>query len=99
KEIMVPRPDMVVVASAVTVTEALDVAINRGVSRLPVLSEHNEDDVIGVAYTKDLMRLERDGQGAQAVSDVARTAHVVPETKPVARLMREMQSQKFHMAF
>ena len=99
REIMVPRPDMVVVDYGVTVTQALDVAINKGVSRLPVLRDDDEDDVIGLAYTKDLMRLERDGQGDEPVHEVVRPAHVVPENKPVNRLMREMQALKYHLAF
>ena len=98
REIMVPRPDMVVVDFDATVTEALDIAIDKGVSRLPVLSEGDEDDVIGLAYTKDLMRLEREGQGASSVRDCVRPAHVVPENKPVSLLMREMQAQKYHLA-
>ncbi len=99
REIMVPRPDMVVVDYNSTVTQALDVAINKGVSRLPVLRDDDEDDVIGLAYTKDLMRLERDGQGGEPVHEVVRPAHVVPENKPVNRLMREMQALKYHLAF
>ena len=98
REIMVPRPDMVVVDFDATITEALDIAIDKGVSRLPVLSEGDEDDVIGLAYTKDLMRLEREGQGASLVRDCVRPAHVVPENKPVSLLMREMQAHKYHLA-
>ena len=98
REIMVPRPDMVVVGNDATITEALDVAIEKGVSRLPVLSE-DDDDLVGLAYTKDLMRLERDGKGSNPVTDAVRPVHVVPENKPVSRLMREMQAQKYHLAF
>ena len=98
REVMVPRPDIVMVDHDSTVMAALDVAIDRGVSRLPVLNE-DEDDVLGLAYAKDLMRLERAGKGAAPITDALRAAHVVPENKPVARLMREMQSQKFHLAF
>ncbi|MCU1394508.1 MAG: hypothetical protein JWM34_2936 [Ilumatobacteraceae bacterium] len=98
REIMVPRPDMVWVGREATITEALDLAIEKGVSRLPVLSE-DDDDLVGLAYTKDLMRLERDGRGATHVIDAVRPVHVVPENKPVARLMREMQSQKYHLVF
>jgi putative hemolysin len=98
REIMVPRPDMVVVEHDATVTEALDVAIAKGVSRLPVLAE-DDDDVVGLTYAKDLMRMERDGQGSAPVTDAMRPAHVVPENKPVSRLMREMQAQKYHLAF
>ena len=98
REIMVPRPDMVVVGPEATITEALNVAIEKGVSRLPVLSE-DDDDLLGLTYTKDLMRLERDGKGALLVTETVRPAHVVPENKPVSRLMREMQAQKYHLAF
>lgn len=98
REIMVPRPDMVFVGPQTTITEALDVAIEKGVSRLPVLSE-DDDDLLGLTYTKDLMRLERDGKGALPVTETVRPAHVVPENKPVSRLMREMQAQKYHLVF
>ena len=98
REIMVPRPDMVVADYDATVTEALDIAIDKGVSRLPVLGQGDEDDVVGLAYTKDLMRLEREGKGATFVRDASRAAIIIPENKPVSRLMREMQAQKFHLA-
>ena len=97
REIMVPRPDMVVVDHDATIEQTLDMAIEKGVSRIPVLTEE-EDDVLGVAYTKDLIRLERTGKGSLLAADVARPAHIVPENKPVSRLMREMQDQKYHLA-
>jgi putative hemolysin len=97
REIMVPRPDMVTLSTDDTVTEALDTAIEHGFSRFPVVGE-KVDQVLGIAYTKDLMRVEREGKGSQSVAAVVRPAVFVPETKPVARLMREMQAGKFHMA-
>jgi CBS domain containing-hemolysin-like protein len=97
REIMVPRPDMITVPAQAKVTAGLDLAIEHGFSRLPVTGE-NTDDVVGLAYTKDLMRAEREGRGFQPVVGLVRPARFVPETKPVARLMREMQAEKFHMA-
>jgi putative hemolysin len=97
REIMVPRPDMVTLSANDTVTEALDKAIAHGFSRFPVVGE-NVDHVLGIAYTKDLMRVEREGKGNQTVAAFVRPAMFVPETKPVARLMRDMQSGKMHMA-
>lgn len=97
REVMVPRPDMVTLESTLTVSEALDVAISEGYSRLPVLSGGDEEDVIGLSYAKDLMRLEREGRGGDPVSSTVRQVKVVPENKPVARLMREMQRDKFHL--
>ena len=97
REVMVPRPDMKTVPATSTVTNALDVAIEHGFSRLPVVAA-SIDDVIGVAYTKDLVRAEREGRGRASVRPEARPATFLPETKPLARLMREMQANKFHMA-
>ena len=54
--------------------------------------------MVGIAYTKDLIRVERGGHGADPVGDHVREARFVPETKRVADLMREMQSDKFHLA-
>ncbi len=98
REVMVPRPDMVVLDDTATISEALDVAITHGYSRLPVLRDGDEEDVVGLAYTKDLMKLERDGRGTEAVATTVRSVRVIPENKPVARLMREMQRDKFHLA-
>jgi CBS domain containing-hemolysin-like protein len=97
REIMVPRPDMVTLSAGETVSEALDMALEHGFSRFPVVGE-NVDEVLGIAYTKDLTRAEREGKRAQPVAAIVRPAVFVPETKPVARLMREMQAGKFHMA-
>ena len=102
REIMVPRPDMVTLSADDTVNQALDMAFEHGFSRFPVVGE-TIDDVIGIAYTKDLMRVEREGvqrgeKGEQPVASIVRPAVFVPETKPVARLMREMQAGKFHIA-
>jgi CBS domain containing-hemolysin-like protein len=87
----------VTVAATASVTGALDVAIEHGFSRLPVVGA-GVDDVVGIAYTKDLVRAEREGRGAEPVRAEARSAKFLPETKPLARLMREMQAEKFHLA-
>jgi magnesium and cobalt exporter, CNNM family len=97
REVMVPRPDMIIVDNDATVTAALDLAIAHGVSRLPVQGDDG-DDIVGLAYTKDLIRVEREGRGDEPVLDLVRKVRFVPENMPVARLMREMQREKFHLA-
>ena len=97
REVMVPRLDMVTVPGDMAVSEALDVAIEHGFSRLPVIG-NTVDDVQGLVYAKDLMRAEREGRGRDEVKGTMRPAHFIPETKPVAELIREMQAGKFHMA-
>ena len=97
REVMVPRPDMAIIPYEASVTEALDLAIERGYSRLPVGGSDGED-VVGIAYTKDLMRCERTGEGDASVQTLLREVHFVPENKPLRQLMREMQTGKFHLA-
>ncbi|MEL0040350.1 MAG: CNNM domain-containing protein, partial [Ilumatobacter sp.] len=97
REVMVPRPDMVIVANEATVTDALNLGIANGFSRLPVFGD-DETDIAGVAFTKDLIRAEREGRGDLPVLDLTRPVVFIPENKPVARLMREMQAGKFHLA-
>jgi putative hemolysin len=97
REVMTPRPDMVTVDADVTVREALEAALGAGYSRIPV-EEEGIDDIIGIAYAKDLVRAERVDKAAQKVRDSMRPAKFVPESKEVSDLLREMQEEKFHMA-
>jgi putative hemolysin len=98
REVMVPRPDMITVPEDATITAALDIAIAHGFSRLPLQGGEDGDDIVGLLYTKDLIRAERDGRGDMPASDPSRPVRFIPENKPVARLMREMQAEKFHLA-
>jgi putative hemolysin len=97
REVMVPRPDMVVVESTARITDVVEIAITAGFSRIPVYGL-GIDDIVGVAFIKDLVRAEREGKSEDEVSTIMREAHFVPETKRVSELMREMQSRKFHQA-
>jgi len=97
REVMVPRPDMLALDASTTVSDALEQALSAGRSRLPVY-EDNVDDVVGVAYAKDLMRVEHEGHGSDPVRSHVRPAHYVPETKRLTSLLREMQDRKFHLS-
>jgi len=97
REVMVPRTDMVTVGSDDSVEAALDLALGAGRSRMPAV-EQQIDDVVGIAYAKDLIQEVRAGRGDEPVGSHLREAHFVPETKRVSALMREMQSDKFHLA-
>lgn len=100
REIMRPRPDVISVDAGSSIDAALDEAFDHGVSRMPVMREDNEgnEDVMGIVYAKDMMRRIRAGEGQSVVDSLVRPAIVIPENKPVAKLMREMQREHFHMA-
>jgi CBS domain containing-hemolysin-like protein len=97
REVMVPRPDMVTVASAAAVRTAADVASTAGFSRIPVYGQ-GIDDIVGIAYLKDMMRAEREGRADDPVTEAMRPAQFVPDSKRIAEVMREMQAGKNHLA-
>ena len=98
REVMVPRTDIVSIERGKTVRQALNLLLRSGFSRIPVTGE-NADDVLGVAYLKDLVRKERvEGGGSFKVEDVMREPVFVPESKPVDDLLREMQAELGHIA-
>ena len=98
REVMVPRTDIVTIERGKTVRQTLNLALRSGFSRIPVVGE-NADDVLGVAYLKDLVRKERqDDGGAARVEEAMREPVFVPESKPVDELLREMQAALGHIA-
>ncbi|MFN8016067.1 MAG: hemolysin family protein [Acidimicrobiia bacterium] len=97
REVMTPRTDIIAVESATTVKEALDKTIEVGFSRLPIYGE-NADTVVGLVFMKDLVEIERKGDGDKPVSSFKRTAVFIPEQKRTAELLKDMQQGQFHMA-
>jgi CBS domain containing-hemolysin-like protein len=100
REVMVPRTDMVFIEADKTVEQALSLALRSGFSRIPVVGE-NEDDVVGIAYLKDIVAWSHEHPGADATEKIAtvmRQASYVPDSKPVAELLRQMQAQRNHVA-
>ncbi|MCL1898967.1 MAG: hemolysin family protein [Promicromonosporaceae bacterium] len=100
REVMVPRTDMVTVPADLPLRGAFSLFMKSGHSRLPV-TDDDIDDIRGVAYLKDVVRhLESDPDGApgRPITDLARAALFIPESKPIDDLLREMQSQARHLA-
>ena len=98
REVMVPRTDIVSIERGKTVRQALSLLLRSGFSRIPVTGD-NADDVLGVAYLKDLVRKERaEGGGLLRVEDAMREPVFVPESKPVDDLLRAMQAELGHIA-
>jgi CBS domain containing-hemolysin-like protein len=97
REVMLPRTDMVSIEADATVDEAIEAAIGAGKSRIPAF-EGTLDEIVGLVFLKDLVARGASGEGSDPVRGSLRHAHFVPESKRVAELLREMQTEKFHMA-
>ena len=100
RELMVPRTEMVYIESNKTLRQGLSLALRSGFTRIPVIDE-NLDNVVGIAYVKDLARRvheKREAENTENVSEIIRGATFVPETKTAAELLKEMQHDQIHMA-
>jgi putative hemolysin len=78
-------------------TDALDVILQKGHSRIPVY-EDSIDQIVGVLYDKDLLKYLRENEMNVSLRDIARQAIFVPEGKRADDLLREFQRQKVHIA-
>jgi putative hemolysin len=94
--VMIPRIDIVGIDATATIREALDLAIESGRSRLPVLGD-GIDDVVGMVNLRHLAGLVIAGEEHSAVRAHMGVAHYVPETKRVASLLREIRHAKSHL--
>jgi CBS domain containing-hemolysin-like protein len=100
RELMVPRTDMVWIEKDKSLRQALSLALRSGFSRVPVVGE-NIDQIIGIAYVKDLAKRTLDHHEAETTERVEqhmRPATFVPESKIAADLLKEMQRDQIHLA-
>ncbi|GAA3653858.1 hemolysin family protein [Nocardioides ginsengisoli] len=100
REVMVPRGDVVYIEAHKNLRQTMSLFLRSGFSRLPVIGE-NLDDVLGIAYLKDVARRDfedPDVELTQRVEEVMRAVSYVPESKPVDDLLREMQARRHHVS-
>jgi CBS domain containing-hemolysin-like protein len=96
-EVMSPRPDIVAVPANTTVREARDVMLESKYSRLPVYRDHI-DNVEGLIYVRDLLQYWAEDKEDESIKPLVRSVYFVPETKPVAELLEEMQKAHVQLA-
>ncbi len=99
RQIMTPRPDMVMLEVSATLQEAVKVAVEKGHSRIPVY-EGTRDRIVGVLYARDLLKVYGDGRTPKEVSirSLLRKPLYVPLTKPIGELLKEFRTRKVHIA-
>ncbi|MBM3722355.1 MAG: HlyC/CorC family transporter [Actinobacteria bacterium] len=100
RELMVPRTEMVWIEGSKNLRQGLSLALRSGFTRIPVVGE-NLDNIIGIAYVKDLAKRTheyRESEQSELVADHLRQATFIPETKTAAELLKEMQRDQIHLA-
>ncbi len=96
KEVMVPRIDTVFLPVDATRDEVLETAITCGHSRIPVYRD-TIDNVEGVLYVKDLLRVLVRGQDLD-LAGLIRKPFFVPDSKRIDSLLREFKRRRVHIA-
>ena len=95
---MTPRTDVEAIEIGDSVDEALALATEHGISRLPVY-EDDIDHVVGVLYIKDLLPyVGKSLPRSVTVQSLMRKTMFVPETKKCGELFSEMTAAHMHIA-
>ncbi|MBN1231122.1 MAG: HlyC/CorC family transporter [Anaerolineales bacterium] len=97
REIMIPRIDMFTLDVNKPLSSVMDEILTSGYSRIPV-HDGNVDNILGFLYTKDILKLWKDGSLNQTSENLLRKANFTPETKVLDELLEEMQSRRIHIA-
>ena len=97
-EVMTPRTSVFGIAVDTPIDEAVAQVIQQGHSRIPVYGE-SLDDIKGVLYAKDLLTLWADRTGTMpTLASLLRKPTYIPETKNTLELLRQLRSEKVHLA-
>lgn len=97
REIMVPRIDVLALEINTPLEEAIQALTVSGHSRVPVY-EGSIDNVIGVLYAKDLLRVKLDAPNLASLRSLLRAPYFVPEAKKVEVLLSEMRANGVHIS-
>jgi magnesium and cobalt transporter len=98
RDVMVPRSQMVVIERNQTLDEMLQVIIESGHSRFPVIGD-DRDEIIGILLAKDLLRFfSNPTETKLQLERFVRPAVVIPESKRLNALLKEFRDSHNHMA-
>lgn len=100
REVMVARTDMVTVEGTSSVNETMDIFLETGVSRIPVIGK-DSDDVVGICYLRDVARVQHEKPASAkktAIAALAKPAVFIPESKKVDETLRFLQREQNHLA-
>jgi putative hemolysin len=96
RKVMVPRPKIFALDAATPPSEVGSLIVESGFSRIPAF-EGSIDNIIGLVYVKDVLRLLEKRQPV-VLRKILHPVHFVPETKKVGLLLKELQKRRSHMA-
>jgi putative hemolysin len=97
REVMTPRPRIVAIGQNASLEELRQLVIHEQFSRVPAY-DTDIDNITGFVHVRDMFEVDEEERKTRRVAEVMRPIRVVPESKPVNDLLREMQEEGAHMA-
>ena len=97
RDIMVPRSQMVFVARDESPEALVELVVESGHSRFPVIGE-DRDQILGILLAKDLLRLQTAGTDSFEIREYMRPVVFVPESKRLNVLLKEFRHNHNHIA-
>jgi putative hemolysin len=97
REVLTPRPNVIAISQDATLDQLRELAITEQYSRIPAY-DGDIDSITGFVHVRDMFELDEEERKKRKVRDILRPIRLVPETKPVNDLLREMQEEGAHMA-
>ena len=95
---MVPRSQMVVIEIEHDFDDVIELIIQSGHSRFPVIGE-DRDEILGILLAKDLLRHFGSRVDEEfTIQKLLRPAAVIPESKRLNALLKEFRASHNHMA-
>lgn len=94
--IMTPRTDVFMLSASLRISDAIALVKSSNFSRVPIFKDERRDHIVGIVYTKDLLRNDIDQEADLA--SIARKPLFVPESKNLVSLMQDFMSNKVHIA-
>jgi CBS domain containing-hemolysin-like protein len=101
REIMVPRPDVVMLPAHMPLRKLVSVAAAGNYTRYPIHEEDSPDRIIGAVHVKDVLRAVESEGGLDAdltACDLMRDVLVVPENRLIDDILEDFQQQEIQMA-
>jgi len=97
RDIMVPRAQMVFVERDESPEKLVQLVVESGHSRFPVIGE-DRDQILGILLAKDLLRLQIEGGEHFEIREYMRPVVFVPESKRLNVLLKEFRLSHNHLA-
>jgi putative hemolysin len=97
-DVMVPRPEVVMISLDLSAQECLDAIVDSPYTRYPAY-RGSVDEIAGILHVRDLFKALYDrGIDNVEIEELLRPPYLVPETKDLAALLTDFRRTNQHMA-